>query len=200
MTVIADVRCVVRCLDARLRVAWLLRAHPLDVVLHRLDPTRHRSLTVREARSRECRDTNRIVGHIETATDVLTRRIAWARGACMVRALVRWRVCRQYELPVVFVMGAQPRPSETRGHAWVELNGEAIMEREAVDIYTETFRYPPNAPLAPGDDVARSERRDPLSARPRAMTNVLDRARDAPKPEHNDMPTRRCPQGISTHT
>jgi hypothetical protein len=45
---------------------------------------------------------------------------------------------------VVFKMGLREREGVMEGHAWIELRGQPVLERESTD-YQVTFVYPPSA-------------------------------------------------------
>jgi hypothetical protein len=72
-------------------------------------------------------------------------------GTCLFRALAHYAALRQARVDARFVMGIAPgAPAEGGGgalvgHAWVEVDGEAVWEK-APPRYHETFCYPARSP------------------------------------------------------
>ena len=74
-------------------------------------------------------------------TDRLLRQTRVTRAACLIRSLVRYRMLNERGVPARFVMGVRDRDGQMQGHAWVELRGQPVMEREDTSYYV-TFSYP----------------------------------------------------------
>lgn len=121
-------------LGLRYRVKWLLRTRSLDGCVAELTPPRVPTAPAIEGE----------LERIHRVTDALLRRFRPTRTACMVRALVRYRLLRQHGVDAIFSMGVRrDEEGELTGHAWVTVDGEAVMEREDWRAYRSQFRYPP---------------------------------------------------------
>lgn len=78
---------------------------------------------------------------VEAITEFWLRQVRLTRTSCMPRALARFELLRRSGVPAQIVFGVRSgEDSELLGHAWLELRGLPIMERETLD-YRETFRY-----------------------------------------------------------
>lgn len=78
---------------------------------------------------------------VERATELVLRRVRVTRTTCLLRSLIRYRLLRERGVEVVFKMGVRHRGEELEGHAWIELRGQPVLERESTD-YQVTFAYP----------------------------------------------------------
>ncbi|MFO1429076.1 MAG: lasso peptide biosynthesis B2 protein [Candidatus Competibacteraceae bacterium] len=73
------------------------------------------------------------------------------RNPCLRRSLVLFKRLRRYGLPVTFYLGihrdgATAGGDLVRGHAWLELDGQVILEpAAAITAQVRTFCYPPPA-------------------------------------------------------
>jgi hypothetical protein len=71
-----------------------------------------------------------------------------APNPCLRRSLALFGRLRRAGLPVTFCIGIRTDApiapgQEVAGHAWLELDGRAILEREPdITVFTVTFRYP----------------------------------------------------------
>lgn len=78
---------------------------------------------------------------VEAITEFWLRGVRLTRTSCMPRALARYALLRRAGVPAQIVFGVRLDEShDLAGHAWIELRGQAVMEREPLD-YRETFRY-----------------------------------------------------------
>ena len=131
--VAAQVKLAAQILALRTRVKWLLRTRALDDCVARLTPN-PRPIDG---------DPTETLARIGGATDALLRRFRPTRTACLVRALVRYRLLRQEGLDASFVIGVRKgQDGALKGHSWVILEGEAVMEREDWRAYRSQFEYP----------------------------------------------------------
>lgn len=78
---------------------------------------------------------------LDRITDPVLRRWWPTRTTCLPRALARYVMARRRGLPVVFVMGVRESHDVLQAHAWLELDGVPILEREPTD-YRVTWRHP----------------------------------------------------------
>ena len=78
--------------------------------------------------------------------------VAWSKGkklqaTCLPRALALWAVLRADGHPAVFCMGASNRSVSEPSHAWVECDGEPVLEgedpRERFTRFELNGFYPP---------------------------------------------------------
>ncbi len=88
-------------------------------------------------------------------------------GPCLVRALAVYAALRQRGWPVEFVTGVRRRGAAIVGHAWVECDGDVLLEMEEPNrcaLYEQNFRFPVRAitPAVP-DPVSVASIRDPRS-------------------------------------
>lgn len=81
------------------------------------------------------------LARVERATELVLRRVRATRTTCLLRSLIRYRLLRERGVAVVFKMGVRQRGEELEGHAWIELRGQPVLERESTD-YQVTFAYP----------------------------------------------------------
>ena len=81
---------------------------------------------------------------VERATELVLRRVRVTRTTSLLRSLIRYRCLRERGVEVVFKMGLREREGVMEGHAWIELRGQPVLERESTD-YQVTFVYPPSA-------------------------------------------------------
>jgi hypothetical protein len=126
-----DLPLALEAVGIRAALPLLLRALPLDRVLHVLTPCAPRTPHAAEA-----------VAGIERVTDTITRRIRLTRTACLDRALLRYALLRRKGYPASFVIGVRSGgPNGFEAHAWVTLDDEPIMERQPAD-YRPTFIWP----------------------------------------------------------
>jgi len=75
-------------------------------------------------------------------------RLGWPfiRRGCLVRGLTVYRFLREagFRVALCFGMGRPDGVEDFTGHCWVELEGQALAEKqEPRPIYTETFRIRP---------------------------------------------------------
>ncbi len=108
---------------------------PMDRLLRGLTPAKARFAGRSEAATLEA---------IEQATELVLRRVRVTRTTCLLRSLIRYRCLRERGVEVVFKMGLRDREGAMEGHAWIELRGQPVLERESTD-YQVTFVYPPSA-------------------------------------------------------
>lgn len=108
---------------------------PLDRLLRGLTPASARFAGRGEVATLEA---------VERATDLVLRRVRVTRTTCLLRSLIRYRCLRERGVEVVFKMGLRERQGVMEGHAWIELRGQPVLERESTD-YQVTFVYPPSA-------------------------------------------------------
>lgn len=78
---------------------------------------------------------------LDRVTDPVLRRWWPTRTTCLPRALARYVMARRRGVPVTFVMGVREVNGQLQAHAWIELDGEPVLEREPTD-YTVTWRHP----------------------------------------------------------
>ena len=84
-----------------------------------------------------------VLAAVERATEVVLRRVRVTRTTCLLRSLIRYRCLRARGVPVTFRMGVRTTSDSLVGHAWIELWGQPVLERESTD-YTVTLSYPPS--------------------------------------------------------
>jgi hypothetical protein len=130
----ADVVAVVaETLALRAALPIALHVLPLDACVDRVAPRRR---------------FGRADGAVERVgrwTDRLLREVRVTRTPCLIRSLTRYRLLRERGVPVVFKMGLRPQGDDVVGHAWIELDGAPLLEREDTR-YTVTFSHPPAEP------------------------------------------------------
>lgn len=119
-----------RLARARAKTVARLRNKPLDEVL----------ATVRDAPLLDRAAQEPVLSVVHHVTDLWLRRVPGTRTSCLPRALARYVLLREAGVPVQLVLGLRPDVLDPVGHAWVELHGRPIMERETLS-YHETFRY-----------------------------------------------------------
>lgn len=115
------------------RRRWIRRAFervPLDTLL--------RELSVPD----QPRELGRVLAALRVG-EALFRRVPFDPDTCLYRALARYGSLRGAGHPAKFLMGIDPGDPE-RGHAWVELDGRPLWEKQPSDL-TVTFTYPDKA-------------------------------------------------------
>lgn len=123
-----DWRAAASYVVARARIARAYDATPLDDLLRRIDAPRStggRAPTLEAIRLGE-----RAARLARVGPDT-----------CLFRALARYAVFRRAGRDVRFVMGVDENDG-TRGHAWIELDGRAVLEGE-LRSYRPTLEHPP---------------------------------------------------------
>ena len=115
-------------------LAVALERVAMDRLLEGLTPREVRFAVRSEAHALEA---------VERATELVLRRVRVTRTTCLLRSLIRYRCLRERGVAVVFKMGVRDRAGEMEGHAWIELRGQPVLERESTD-YQVTFAYPPS--------------------------------------------------------
>lgn len=128
-----ELQMALQALAVRAALPVLMRTQPLDRVLQLLTPAREPEPSTPEA-----------LCVIESVSEALTRRLQPVRTACLTRALLRYALLRRHGLQAVFVIGVRPGGADGfESHAWVTLDGRAVMERKPVN-YRVAFCWPRN--------------------------------------------------------
>lgn len=73
--------------------------------------------------------------------EALVRRAPDVPDACLYRAIGRYSTLRRLGVPARFVMGVRRDGAGLAGHAWVEVDGAAVLEPEA-PRYDVTYAHP----------------------------------------------------------
>lgn len=129
-------RLLARALALRAALPLMLGTLPLDRVLRALADGDRRQERIP-------------LGTLERVTDLITRALPLVRTHCLQRALLRFALLREHGYAPVFVIGVRPGGGGDgfEAHAWVELDGAPVMEREPRTC-APTYVYPAPRPAA----------------------------------------------------
>lgn len=84
---------------------------------------------------------------LSTALDALLEANFFVfRPRCWKRATVLHRYLALAGVPTIIRFGVRREDSELKGHAWLELNGQPILE-SSPPVYTVTYSFPSNEPF-----------------------------------------------------
>ena len=97
-------------------------------------------------------------GELATAIDALLESNFFVfRPRCWKRATVLHRYLALAGIPTIIRFGVRREDAELKGHAWLELNGQPILE-SSPPVYTVTYSFPSNEPFNVGLGVLAENR------------------------------------------